>query len=608
MVIGLVATAVACAAFAFEQVRGRAPGASTWDVTFAWSLGIACLVAIAALGRDPAPPIDPVAASPRWRATPYELVGGWILLVAAVARLLVLDRFPTVLDGDEGTFLTTAYRARHGDLANPWGTGVLSSVDGYYALEGRVSLLFGDGVAAYRTLSAALGIVTVLAVWRLGRRALGEIAGLVAMGVVALMPLHLWASRSALNNVSHAAVAAVLLWLLDRAITGRRRADALGAGIVVGLGAFGYVGGTVFVVVALAVLLTVAVLPAFEIGLRAAASIAGWLLLGSLVVAAPLLGHYAAAPDRFAGRIRQVDGGLETIADRLDAVFAGLVYPVLDRHGTRADFYRVDGPFLGWVLGPLAVGGVVVWAWWTFRRGRSARRGPPVPTHRCEPLLVTTVLLSAIVSQSEAMSSQRWLAMTPLWALGVGTALTAAGRWLVARTGWRPAPLIAAGALLLGGLGFASAAGFYDEDQQLRAYGDRRTTGAYDLGWRLAAADDDVAVLSLGLPFQPYSGFGNLRFLVPDWNERVVEVEPLAVDGSPGAAAPVLTSGQIAVIAAERIPTDVCPLQAANPGAELAEAQDRYGTVLYVVASPDRLPLPSRPTPAGTVLRPAVTC
>lgn len=596
--------AAGAGAYAFEQVRYRAPSASTWDVTAAWLVGLGCLVGLAVVGGRRSGDGAPAPRPGRRRISAHDIAGLWILALAALARLLALHRFPTVIDADEGTFLTQAFAARHGTFPNPWGTGVLTSVDGYYALEGRVSTLFGGGIASYRVLSAGLGIVTVLAVWRLGRRVLGETAGLVAMAVVAFLPLHLWASRVALDNVSHAAEAALLLWLLDRAVVDRRRADAIGAGLVVGLGAYGYFGGSIFLVVALAVLVGVALLPSYGLGWRGASSIAGWVVLGAVVVAAPLLGHYAANPDRFTGRAQQVEGAAATVGGRARAVLDGALFPVRDRHAPFGDFYRVDGPFLGRVLGPLAVAGVVVWLWWLVRRWRSARPGPPAPAQRCEPLLVAWVVLTAVVSQTEAMSSQRWLALTPIWSLAVASSLLALGRALVARTALRPAWLVAAGAVLVAAVGLASAARFFDEDQQRRAYGDTRTAGAYDLGWRLAHGGAGTDVLSLGAPFQPYSAFGNLRFQVPDGETRITEVEPLVTAGQPGVAAPAVAAGQVAVITPERIATDWCPLARANPQASFAEVRDRYGIVLYLVAWPGRLPLDAGRTPAATTLHP----
>jgi hypothetical protein len=172
----------------------------------------------------------------------------------------------------------------------------------------------------------------------------------------------------------------------------------------------------------------------------------------------------------------------------------------------------------------------------------------------------------------------------------------------VARTALRPGLLIAAGAMLVAAVGLASIARFYDEDQQRRAYGDTRTAGAYDLGWRLARSGPDVRVLSLGAPFQPYSAFGNLRFQVPDSEGRITEIDPLVSADQPGVPAPVMADGQVAVVASERIGTDWCPLFTANPDASFAEVRDRYGIVLYLLAFRDPLVLSDQRTPAGTTL------
>ncbi|HWJ97856.1 MAG TPA: hypothetical protein VNQ33_06820, partial [Acidimicrobiales bacterium] len=112
---GFVVVAAASAAYAFDQVRHRAFAASTWDITLAWGVGVGCLVGLAAVGRGRAEEGGDrrglIARGRHWRPTPYEAAGLSILAVASVARLAVLGRFPTVIDGDEGVFSSQAVLA-----------------------------------------------------------------------------------------------------------------------------------------------------------------------------------------------------------------------------------------------------------------------------------------------------------------------------------------------------------------------------------------------------------------------------------------------------------------------------------------------------------------
>jgi mannosyltransferase len=59
------------------------------------------------------------------------------------------------------------------------------------------SQLFGSGDGALRSLSAAAGLLTVPAVFALGRRAVSERAGLVAAALVAASPFLVWYSQEA---------------------------------------------------------------------------------------------------------------------------------------------------------------------------------------------------------------------------------------------------------------------------------------------------------------------------------------------------------------------------------------------------------------------------
>jgi 4-amino-4-deoxy-L-arabinose transferase-like glycosyltransferase len=67
----------------------------------------------------------------------------------------------------------------------------------YYLLVRGWSLIFNDTEAALRLLSAAAGIAALPVMFRLGRRFGDEKAGLVAMGLLAIAPLHVYFSQEA---------------------------------------------------------------------------------------------------------------------------------------------------------------------------------------------------------------------------------------------------------------------------------------------------------------------------------------------------------------------------------------------------------------------------
>ncbi|MCB0960840.1 MAG: glycosyltransferase family 39 protein [Acidimicrobiales bacterium] len=588
--VAALLVAVACSAYGIVAIDGRPAEQGTWDVTGSWLAGLAALVALGAAGRGER------SGEPWWQRArrslrrPAVVAGCWIVGVGALARLVALARFPTVIDADEGTLLLQAQRARAGQLPNPWTSSFFSAPDLYRAWQGWVAAPFGEGIAAHRTLSALVGVACVALAWRLGVRVLGTLEGLAGAGFLALLPLHLWASRNGLNNITHAATCLGLLLALHRAVDLGRRSDALAAGAVVGVGTYGYTGGTVFVAVLVACVAVAGL--RLDVGWRSAAALLGWALLATVAVAAPLIGHFIDVPDRVGGRFEQVREVDPTLADRLGDVVGGVTFPL--RPAGPPSFYRVDGPFLGWVLGLLVLGGLATWAW------RSVRRRPGV---RPELLLTAYVVLLLPISQTDAMASQRWLAVTGLWALAGATALVALGRAVVDRTPLPAAAALVAGVVVVAGVGLVSATRFYDEDQQVTAYADRRTVAAYDLGWRLDRAGRPVALVSVGLPFLPFTGFGNLRFQAPEAVVAGREEPPIPdAPGDEPAPPPVAGADDLVAITAERVATDDCRTTAANPHAARFEARDRRGELLYVLVAPRPVAVPTGPTPAGTTL------
>ena len=168
-----------------------------------------------------------------------------VMIVAAVPRLIWLDRFPTILDGDEGLFMIVARDSQAGLLPNAFGTGPFGHPNLYFAVEGWFASWFGGGVPGYRTLSALVGTIGVLAAWRFGRLVLGPHA-LVGAIILAVLPLHLHFSRWALNNVMDPTALILALLFLIRAIRRRGAVDAVLCGVMLGLGWYGYFGARIF--------------------------------------------------------------------------------------------------------------------------------------------------------------------------------------------------------------------------------------------------------------------------------------------------------------------------------------------------------------------------
>jgi Dolichyl-phosphate-mannose-protein mannosyltransferase len=167
----------------------------------------------------PPPPKAPVA-----RPSPLELPAGmrrvlanaapWIVtLVAAALRFHALDREPFWFD--------EAYTALSVQL--PVG-GILERLRGegnaplYYLLMHGWSGLFGDGVYAFRFVSALLGTMTIPLLYWVGRRMFSGRAALIAATLAAVSPLHIHYSQEARMYPLVPLFAVAALYGLDRLV------------------------------------------------------------------------------------------------------------------------------------------------------------------------------------------------------------------------------------------------------------------------------------------------------------------------------------------------------------------------------------------------------
>ena len=183
-------TVVNVALTAFASSQARHPAFSPARVAVWWGASLLLLLLTAAW-RDLASghPVAQVRPS-------VSTILAWSTMaaIAALPRLAMLDRYPTVLDADEGAFIAHAVEFQQGHMPNPFGTGFFSTPLLYLSAQGILAGHAMDGISEYRLLSALLGTVGVLATWRLGRRIVGPTAGLLAGVFLAGWPLHLYFS------------------------------------------------------------------------------------------------------------------------------------------------------------------------------------------------------------------------------------------------------------------------------------------------------------------------------------------------------------------------------------------------------------------------------
>jgi hypothetical protein len=496
--------------------------------------------------------------------------------VAALPRLLRLDHFPTVIDGDEGMYMLSAVEARTGTMVNPFATGWFGVPNLYPAIQGWLTSVVGTDVAGHRMLGAVVGTIGILATWRLGTHVIGPWPAIVGAVIMATLPFHLFFSRSALNHISDPTTLILALLFLWLGLGTRQRSGAFLSGVMVGLGWYGYWGARIFPVI-IAILLGFVAIDRRE-GQKEAVRLGSWAATGFLAISMPLLMSFVLNPTEFRSRVTivsfltldrwRIEPGT-MIRLFLDNLRETLLFPFVSYDDL---FFRHQAPFLGW---PIAIAIVIGLATWI---------AGVVRDHAFQVgawLFVPWIVLTLGVAMTTPIQSQRIVAMIPFWCLAAGSGFVALVRWLTLIGS--PAPLVTRRiltAVALVALAATHLTWMASEDRQFSTYGDFRTTTAWDIGWRLANANPDGTegpqIFFAGPPFMFAGGWGNLRVLAPD--AAVTDVtEPLVS----AADVPPLPAGSMLILVPERS-GEGCVIALAHLEATVAEVRARDGTLLYL--------------------------
>jgi 4-amino-4-deoxy-L-arabinose transferase-like glycosyltransferase len=195
----------------------------------------------------------PQARRPWWQS-PW--IGALlVLLAAACLRYPGLEVLPPGFNFDEGGEGVAAMDVVHGHLRAWWPIG-----GGKEPLMAYLSqpflLLFGQTRLALRLYTATLGVIAAVGTFWLGWETLGQRQRSLLIPLAAGLGLatafwHVAYSRIAFRALAMPAVEALALAWLWRALNTRRRSDFIGAGALIGLGAYTYLAGR-FVPVGLA--------------------------------------------------------------------------------------------------------------------------------------------------------------------------------------------------------------------------------------------------------------------------------------------------------------------------------------------------------------------
>jgi len=225
------------------------------------------------------------------------MVLDWLLIASVILlpRYYLWGAAPAGIHGDEGGFASVGVQM----FAAPqplWSFGPQSLPNAHFWLFGAAIHALGYDIWSARFVTSLFGIVQAFAIADIARRTAGMAAALTAALVMAI-PLQLHFDRLAMCNVMTMATWAVALWCIVRFPW--RLEAAAAAGMLLGLGWYGYQSSRIVPLIAAAGLLP---LLARADTRRPAIRMAAAGLLGFAIVIAPLAIGFVLHPETFLGR------------------------------------------------------------------------------------------------------------------------------------------------------------------------------------------------------------------------------------------------------------------------------------------------------------------
>ncbi|MDD5370737.1 MAG: PA14 domain-containing protein [Anaerolineaceae bacterium] len=174
---------------------------------------------------------------PRWVE-----VGGFLFIAALAIFLRVyrIDIIPAGIYVDETNGAMDALAILQGNHASPFATGWYGTPNGYIYYMAMMIRFFGANYGTLKAISLIPAILTVFAIYPLGRMMFGPIGGLSAMLLLAVSRWHLSMSRWGWNETAVPLFQILAIYFLLRGLRERRPRDFVVGGIISGLMMYTY--------------------------------------------------------------------------------------------------------------------------------------------------------------------------------------------------------------------------------------------------------------------------------------------------------------------------------------------------------------------------------
>lgn len=411
-----------------------------WDVLLLWGAG-SLLTMVALVTSDDARSWRRlIARSVRdeWRTWLFVLA---LTGAALLIRVVDLEHTPYIMAGDEAQFAfeSVSLKDRSHWVYNPFQMGVWHHPRIVHTLMAISISQLGQTIAAARLPWAIFGVLTVPAVYFLGRRLFDHRIGLVSAIFLATHPLHIQFSRTAMDMTGDPFFVALAFAFFAGALRDDNTLEAALAGLTLGLSQYLYFAGRLAVVLMIGYV-TLLVLHDW----RAVRGRVGVILVTVIVAFVVVLPNiYAVYTDKtrpISPRLNHVsvwstgavkaavegDYFVEFWENQFQRSFLAYVY-----YHDESDVYGRYNPALGWYAGvPFMIGLVVV-----ARRWRDPCSLLPAAWVAGTAFLGGTMLI-------DPPHYPRYISATPALALIVG--LGVVGMWMIGRDVagsirvWRP--------------------------------------------------------------------------------------------------------------------------------------------------------------------------
>lgn len=296
------------------------PNYFVWHGTvLAWGAAIALAIAGGFLLGSCVPRGEVVApGSPTPATQPADAleIPVWleVVCVAAIAALAVFVRvykigtIPVGIYGDETNGALDALNILEGRGDTPFGVGWYQSPAAFAYYMAGLFKLFGANWGALKAVSLIPAILTVLALYPLGRLMFGQIGGLSAMAFLAVNRWHMSMSRWGWAEVAPPLFQILATFFLLRGLRDRRASDFALGGVISGLMMYTYLASRL-------ALATLGVFALYYLIVSPGGPLAVWrrhwrgfvlFLVGWIVAVAPIAVTHIRDPFTFSNRVGQI--------------------------------------------------------------------------------------------------------------------------------------------------------------------------------------------------------------------------------------------------------------------------------------------------------------